>query len=253
MARGKGMKRKGGKARKYPIARGLGGVPDTASLTENIGLSGSSPFYSTNVSYKLYDVSLASCPRATAVGQAYQEYRIRRISLVYKTSLDTFAGAGYNCPQLFYMIDKRGAVPAGADAQVLRQMGATPHRFDDKNITVKWAPAVLQASLSDPAALTSTASAAEISPWLPTNNQVNAPGVYIPSDVDHLGITWYSYVPSAASAIFYDIDIYVDLEFRKPRWNTPVPPPGARVLNWNEKLAEVPETPVEAVPEGQNI
>jgi len=213
---------------KYPISKGLGGVPDVASLTETIAVRiPAGPTYTTNQAYRLYNTSLSLCPRACLVAPAYQEFRIRRISLGYKTSFDTFAGGGYCVPQLYYMIDKKGAVPASFDQETLLGMGAKPCRFDDKLKVIRWSPAVLQASLTDPGALTTGVASAQITPWLPTNNSPGAVG-FVPSDVDHFGLSWIVYVPPGNSNIQYDIDIFVDIEFRKPRFNAPaVPPPAA--------------------------
>jgi len=176
-------------------------------------------------------MSLALCPRAVLVAPAYQEFRFRKITVVYKTTVDTFTGASVAAPQMYYMIDKKGAVPSNFTIDTLSQMGAIPRRFDDKTLKVSWAPAVLQASLTDPGALTTGVAAAQISPWLPTNN---APGAttFTPSDVDHFGLSWMAYIPFGFTAVGYDVDIFVDVEFRKPRFNAP-PPGSAQAVDWN--------------------
>lgn len=222
------------RAKKHPIAKGLGGVPDVASLTETVSNRGAIPFYNSNVSYRLYNMSLLTCPRATLVGQAYQEYRIRRITLLYKASNDTFSGGNNVVPQLYYMVDKRGAVPFNFTADTLAQMGSTPKRFDDKLRKVSWTPSVLQSSLTDPLALTTAVSSAQISPWLPTNGAVNQP-VFTASDVDHFGVSWIVLLPTGVTQVPYDIDIMVDFEFRKPRWNSPLPSESPPATEWNAK------------------
>jgi len=176
-------------------------------------------------------MSLALCPRAALVGEAYQEFRIRKITVVYKTTLDTFSGATQCAPQMYYMIDRKGAVPSNFVPDTLSQMGAIPRRFDDKNLKVSWAPAVLQASLTDPGALSTGVAAAQISPYLPTNNSPGAT-TYTPSDVDHFGLSWVAYVTAGFAQVGYDIDIFVDFEFRKPRWNAP-PPTSSKATDWN--------------------
>lgn len=219
--RRKGGKRKGGRRQgKMRLSKGLAGVPDVASLTEAIAIRPPSllPNYNSNISYRLYNISLSSCPRATLVGQAYQEFCIRRITLVYKNALDTFNAAGQAVPQLYYMVDKKAAVPTNFVQDTLVQMGSIPRRFDDKNVKISWKPAVLQASLTDAGALTTGVAAAQVSPWLPTNNSPGAV-TYTPSDVDHLGISWLAV--TAGTAVGYDVDIFVDIQFRKPRWNSP--------------------------------
>jgi len=224
--------------RKYPISRGLGGVPDVASLTESItNRNPNSPFYTTNQNYRLYNVSLQILPRAVQVAQAYQEFRIRRITVVYKAGADTFvlnpAGTLAAAPQLYYIVDKKAAVPSNFTIDTLTQMGATPKRFDDNLRKISWAPAVLQSSLTDPAALSTSVAAAQISPWLPTNG---SPGqtAFVASDVDHLGLSWMAFVPGGAAAVGYDVDVIVDVEYRKPRFNAPSPS-SPQALDWNHK------------------
>lgn len=250
MARGGKGKSKakghGRKMRKHPISKGLGGVPDQASLTETVNnraLSGA--FYTSNQGYRFYNCSLNLFPRAQTVGSCYQEFRIRRITLVFKTTSDTYLSSVGNAvvPQLYYMVDKKGAIPINFTVDTLQSMGALPRRFDDKMKKILWAPAVLQSSLTDPLALSTAASAANISPWLPTNNQPGAAGAFVPSDVDHLGVSWFVYVPNGSTPIQYDIDIFVDFEFRKPLWKAPAL--GPKALQWNEYFnADVPPTQI---------
>lgn len=235
--KGKG---RGRRMKRHPISKGLAGVPDVASLTEVVNQRATQGlFYSSGTTYRLYDMSLGSCPRATLVGNAYQEYRIRRITLTFKTSIDTFAGGGYAVPQLYYMIDKRGAIPSTFTLDTLTHMGAIPRRFDDKKIMIKYAPVVLQSSLTDPTLLTTAASSGQTSPWLPCNKSPLQGGAFQPSDVDHFGVAWFVYVPAGQTLITYDIDISVDFEFRKPCW-TGAPAPGTTVAkNWNEYVPVV--------------
>lgn len=235
------MKKKAHK--KHPISKGLGGVPDQASLTEVINnrapLGG---FYTTNLPYRFYNCSLNLFPRASTVASAFQEYRIRRITFAYRTTADTFiAGSSQVVPQLYYMIDKKAAVPANFSIDTLLSMGALPRRFDDKLKKIQWAPAVLQSALTDPLALSTAAAASNISPWLPTNNSPGALGSFVPSDVDHLGVSWFVYVPNGSTVVTYDIDIYVDFEFRKPLWKAPT---GPKALDWNQSYTTQTIDPV---------
>jgi len=224
--------------KKNPISRGLGGVPDVASLTESItNRRASGAFYQSNQSYRLYDTSLSQCPRAMAVASAYQEYRIRRVSLCFKPMSDTFtSGTLAAIPNLYFMVDKKGAISSNFTLDNLTQMGATPRRFDDKMIVVKYAPAVLLDSYDT--SFGTAAASALISPWLPTTSGVGNSGTFTPSSIDHLGISWLVYVPNFNTLVYYDIDIKVDFEFRKPLW-TPAPgPPPPPALNWNEVPVE---------------
>lgn len=228
--------------RKSKISRGLAGVPEVASLTEIISNRATQGvgFYAGAVSYRLTNMSLALCPRAVQVAQAYQDYRIKRITLAFKPLFDTFTAGSPNVsvPYLYYMVDKRLAVPFNFTIDTLKSMGATPKRFDDKTIVAKYAPAVLQSSITDPGSLTTALAVANISPWLPTSNAPSSIGTYIPSDVDHTGIVWQLYQAGSVPVMYYDIDIMVDFEFRKPRLNGPTDPPpgGFKNLQWNESV-----------------
>lgn len=240
------MKKKAIKKR-HPISKGLGGVPDQASLTEVLtNRNPSGAFYTTNTGYRFYNCSLGLFPRAQTVGSAFQEFRIRRITLAFKSTADTFLSSVGNAaiPQLYYMIDRKGTIPTNFTIDTLTQMGALPRRFDDKLQKIKYAPAVLQSSLTDPLALTTSASAAQITPWLPTNSSPGTLGPFIASDVDHLGVSWFVYVPNGSQPIQYDIDIFVDFEFRKPLWKTAL---GPKALEWNESYLTHTVDPAPAV------
>jgi len=231
------------KNKRHPISRGLGGVPEKASLTEIISNRATQGvgFYAGGTSYRLTNMSLAICPRAVIVAQAYQEYRIRRITLAFKPLLDTFAASAtaVSIPYLYYMVDKRLAVPFNFTIDVLKSMGATPKRFDDKTVVAKYAPAVLQSSITDPGSLTTALAAATVSPWLPTTSAPSQIGPYVPSDVDHTGIVWQLYQAGSVSVMYYDIDIMVDFEFRKPTLAGTVNQ-ATPSLQWNEEYVPTP-------------
>lgn len=231
---------------RHPISKGLSGVPEVASLTEVVNnRAPSGAFYTTNIGYRFYNCSLNLFGRASTVASCYQEYRIRRITLVFKTTADTFLSSVGNAsvPQLYYMVDKKGAIPGNFTIDTLQQMGALPRRFDDKLKKIVWSPAVLQSSLTDPLALSTSVAASQTHPWLPTNNSPGAIGVFVPSDVDHLGVSWFVYVPNGSTPIGYDIDIFVDFEFRKPLWKTVS---GPKALEWNQLYSTVPVDPAPA-------
>lgn len=245
MAKGRANRRnRKMKSKRHPISKGLAGVPEMASLTEVINnRAPSGAYYTTNLAYRFYNCSLSLFPRAQTVGSCYQEYRIRRITLAFKTTSDTFLSSVGNAavPNLYYMVDKKHAVPDNFTVDTLISMGALPRRFDDKLKKIVWAPAVLQSALTDPLALSTAAAASNISPWLPTNNSPGAAGAFVPSDVDHLGVAWFVYVPNGSQPIQYDIDIFVDFEFRKPLWKAP--PVGPKALEWNEYYGSIDTLP----------
>lgn len=211
-------KRKGG--RKFRPVRN---VPDLAkcsvsfSLTDITGVP-----YTANQMYNMRAVSLSYCARAVQIAKGYQHYRIKKISVSYKPQFDTFApiagapGFGAMVPQMYYMIDKSGSLPTNVGLAELKQMGSKPHRFDDKNVNVSWRPSVL----SDNYGQAQLQSSYRISPWLSTNANALQPGVWNPSDVDHLGLFWFLHRPGNLPPDYpeytYDVQVTVEFEFKKP-------------------------------------
>lgn len=240
MARKRVGKGRARRMRRHPISKGLGGVPDVASLTENITVNTSGrPTYNVNQGYGLYNVSLATTSRARIVAEAYQEFRIRRITLVYKGAIDTYTNQigvtpvnMLSVPYLYYLVDKKMTLSNTFDYLELQASGCIPRRMDDKNIKVKYAPAVLQSALTDPTALSTAVASAQISPWLPCNVKPQD-GTGNPSDVDHTGIAWWVRQAGVTTAggsgnggVAYDVEILVDFEFRKPRLQVVAPAVG---------------------------
>ena len=96
MAKGKGKGMRRGKGRRRGF-RKAPSVPEYASLTESVALTNI-----TGVSYQMngpgggqvYGLNGTQLSqfisRATAVAQAYQHYRIKRILLEFKPQVDTF-------------------------------------------------------------------------------------------------------------------------------------------------------------------
>jgi len=175
-----------------------------------------------NQIYNMRDIALGQFARAVQVAKAYQHYRIKKITLEFKPAYDTFspqalpAGQNLQVPYLFYIIDKSGSVPTNVDTPALRQMGAKPIRFDDKTIKVSWRPSVLTETFGQ----ANAASQYKISPWLSTNANALNPGLFVPSDIDHLGIFWKvdrnGGLPPGVEEYTYDVQITVDFEFKKP-------------------------------------
>lgn len=200
-------------------------VAEWASCTEATALSNITGLaYNMNQMYGLNGTQLSQfISRAVPVAQAYQHYRIKRIMLEFKPQYDTFtpaagaAGTGVLVPNLFYMINKSGSIPANPTTDSLRAMGAKPIRFDDKTIKVQWRPSVLQENAG---VLGDVGSGYKISPWLSTNANANAPGVWQPSSVQHLGIYFIvvraGTLPAGFAELSYDIQITVDFQFKKP-------------------------------------
>jgi len=175
-----------------------------------------------NVMYNLRNISLAQFARATQVAQAYQHYRIKKVLMEFKPAYDTFAplalpaGQNLQVPYLIYMIDKSGSIPVNVDSTALGQMGAKPIRFDDKTIKVSWRPSVLTQTFGQ----ANAQSQYKISPWLSTNANALNPGVFVPSEIDHLGIFWKvdraGVLPVNYEEYTYEVRITVEFQFKKP-------------------------------------
>lgn len=212
MAKGQNTKRKAGmrkgKRRGYRQARN---VSDWASLSEN-GITQTLP---TNTMVQKNDFTLAGSPRASGVATAYQHYRIKKITMKFRASYDTYAvGGATTVPHLYYMINKSGSIPTTTTIGALKSMGAKPIRLDDKTITVQWRPSILNKSMDMSAPGQEVSTQYRISPWLSTNNNAVAPGVFNPSGVDHLGI--FFYVESIGAQTSYTVETTIEYQFKKP-------------------------------------
>jgi len=211
-------KRKARKGRKMRVSRN---VPDVAScsVTQWIGQNTRA-----NTMYSLRNIQLADFPRAAKIAAAYQHYKITNVMLEFKPSFDTFApqvntgpsGTNLQVPYLIYMIDKSGSIPLAIDSDTLGQMGAKPIRFDDKTIKVQWRPSVLTETYGQ----INAQSQYKISPWLSTNANALAPGVFIPSQIDHLGLFWKvdraGILPAQVEEYTYEVRITCEFRFKKP-------------------------------------
>lgn len=215
----RGYRKRKGMRRGFKPARN---VPELASCSVNQWIN---QVTNANVVYNMRNIALGQFPRAVQVASAYQHYRIKKVTLEFLPSQDTFApiaGAGtVQVPYLTYLIDKSGSVPLAVDGPTLRQMGAKPVRFDDKKITVSWRPSVLTETFGQ----ANAASQYRISPWLSTNANALNPGVFAPSDIDHLGIFWKvdrnGVLPAGVAEYSYEVRITAEFQFKKPLAQSP--------------------------------
>lgn len=195
-------------------------VPDIASCSVKrtiIGVGGAN--FATNDMYEMRDVDLASYDRAVQIAKGYQHFRIKKIALTLKPVYDTYQQAAGNAsrPQLYYMIDKSGSIPANATLETLKQMGAKAHRWDEKPFTISWRPSVLTADTTAPGVVGSAQY--KISPWLSTAARpLIAP--WAPSTVDHLGVFWYV-EQFFGGGTQYNAEVEVQFEFKKPLFQPP--------------------------------
>jgi len=210
--------------------------PEQASLTEVLR----GQVLNTNTMYGASIVQLAQYQRASLVGSAYQEYRITGVKFTFTPRFDTFTAttdiaAALSVPYLYHIVDKVGAIKPGASLAQLQSMGAKPKRFDDKNVIIKYKPAVMnQVEGSDAAPGLVNLSRPITSPWLLTNTDADG-ALYNPSVVSHRGLWFYLDAKGLPGDGVYefDVDIEVNFQFKKPlfpRANGIDTPQGGNVL-----------------------
>lgn len=193
-------------------------VPDLASLsvTSTLVPPPGNPNFITGLMYSLMNTNLSVFPRAVQVAKAYQHYRIKKITLRLKPAVDTFAQGGASKTYLYYMIDKAGALPSNPTLELLKIAGAKAHTFDEKTKSISWRPSVLADVASG--AFIGSPNKYTISPWLSTNINTVTPGLWNPSNVDHLGIYWFvdqQFQPGYG----YSVECTVEFQFKKPIWS----------------------------------
>lgn len=200
------------------VYRKKSNVPEYASLSVKRSLVSNEQggYFGLQTLYSLMDTTLDQYPRAVQVAAAYQHYRIKKIAVTFKPSYDTYQSANnaVTKPRLYYMIDKSGAIPTNVALEGLKAMGARPKELDENNITIAWAPSVLEAAMN--IAPASLASRYRISPWLSTNNGPIQPGAFVPSSVDHLGLYWYMDCLANPQGSVYQVEVEVQFQFKKP-------------------------------------
>lgn len=199
-------------------------VPDLASLSvkRSMQTPQGNPGFATNTLYSLMNTQLVDYQRAVQVAAAYQHYRIKKISVTFKPTFDTFTAAAgaVSKPNLYWMIDKSGAIPTNATVEALKQMGAKPKQLDEKNITISWRPSVLESVMYAGGGAGAVASSKYlISPWLTTTANNVSPGVFIPSGIDHLGLYWYIDQLANPVGMQYTVEVEVQFQFKKPLIN----------------------------------
>lgn len=142
----------------------------------------------------------------------YQYYRITSVELRFKPLFDTFVANSTtgNLPYLNFQYDKSGALQGTMDANNFEQIGTKAIRLDNKTIVRAWKPSVLTLSNTD-IALAGATSQFKVSPWMPTHV-----GAGTLNDVEHYGATWYISKTGPSDATVYDVDVVVNVQFRKP-------------------------------------
>lgn len=156
--------------------------------------------------------------RTKALMNVYQYYRITSVEMRFKPFFDTYANglsSGQTMPYLYFQYDKSGSL-TGLNAQGFEDIGTKAIRFDDKTLTRKWKPSVL----TDTAIGTTQF---KVSPWLPTQLVGN-----LNDQITHYGAIFYISKTSPSDATVYDVDVVVNVQYRKPQVN-----PSSGVANPN--------------------
>lgn len=179
----------------------------SCSVKRTIQATGGLDFNS-NTMYEVHNIQLADYARALAISKAYQFYRIKHVRITYKFPYDTFQqGVGLaSRPNYYYMLDKAQAIPIGINLEGLKQMGARPRQVDERPISIAWAPTVLTVddTLAGP-----LPAQYKTSPWLSSDV----------ANVAHNGVYWYV-DQQFGGGTFYQAEIEVQFEFKKPLWGT---------------------------------
>lgn len=155
-----------------------------------------------------FTMNMNDLVRTKALMSVYQYYRITSLEMRFKPQSDTFqAGGPSTLPYLYFQYDKSGAL-AGLNAQGFEDIGTKAIRFDDKTLVRKWKPSVL---IGDWAPVGTAAGQFKVSPWMPTytNGVIN-------DGVDHYGAIFYISKQNPADATIYDVDVVVNVQYRKP-------------------------------------
>lgn len=184
----------------------------TCSETDNL-------VYATNTGYRLAGFALdAASQRVLDIAKGYQMYRLKKITAVFKPKFDTFAaGGGNSVPEFHYVIDKLNSFSFGTNLQMLRDAGAKPIRFDDRNITISWRPSVLTETFGQ----ANPASQYKLSPWLSVNASAGTNNPFAYSSIDHFGLAWQVNILASAGYADLQLEVTLDWEFKKPLSQVP--------------------------------
>jgi len=192
-------------------------VPERASCSEVLEWQDGE----SNSMYGNTTIDLQDFHRAKLIAQGYQEYRITNVKWTFIPQFDTFAATtdattALRIPNLYYMIDKTQSLPSTVSLGDLIGMGAKPHRFDDKNITVSYSPGISLGALNSASGTLIAGAMTKTSPWLATNDLVN--GSWRASQTAHAGIFYQLDAGSLPGDGQYEYTVKVEaqFEFRRP-------------------------------------
>lgn len=218
-----GKRAKGAKGGKRGGKKSSKQLADYAQVSckRTISVPGNPPQnFSVNTLYNLMNTQLIDYQRAVQVAGAYQHYKIKKIAVTFKPTYDTFQAGNQSKMNLYWMIDKAGAIPTNVSLEGLKQMGARPHQLDEKNFTVTWSPSVLESSMYGAGLANTAPSKYLVSPWLSTTAVPIQPGAFVASGIDHLGLYWFcEQVVTGQTITQYQVEVEVQFQFKKPLAN----------------------------------
>lgn len=174
--------------------------------------------------YSLGGIRLSDFDRLSMIARAYQYFRITHVEVKFRPFFDTYSSTGaagaQTVPYLYWLINKSQNNRL-ASFNALQDAGAKPIRFDDKTITVRWKPAVLQYIRdvnTEPANIPNW-TMSKVSPWLATSQVAgDSPSTqtFVPNSVEHTGILYGVNTTTGLAAAAYGITISVHCQFKKP-------------------------------------
>jgi len=235
-------------ARKPRISRPMTNRSEYATCRELYDVKG----MQSNTPYSDIEQNLAFYPRAAAIAENYQFFRIKYVKYTFIQRYNVFQATtdeanAFPMPQLYFQIDKAGSLPTNTAINQLKEMGCKPHKFT-RNIVVAWKPGVsITTGNQNNAAQLNTG--VKISPWLMTNRSPETAG-WVVNDTDHKGLYWE--MSSAAlpgdGTYSYDAEVEVVFEFKKPLGQpTASQPPAIRVSTLQKKRTLPNGTEVENI------
>lgn len=200
--------------------------PEWATLSETIDYGNEN----VGTVYNNNDIQLAGFPRASAVAQGYQYFRITRLTFKYKPLLDTFASTGNTqVPYLYWVINKNGTEYPVLTTPWFLANGAKPIRFDDKTVTISYAPAVSYSMLeANTPSATQEPNQAKILQWLNTTKDAFLNQPFAASQVSHAGHYLMVTSPGSTVPMSYEVTLTAEFQFKKP--NAPLPSSGISVV-----------------------
>jgi len=196
------------------------GAPNTARVVQTlptIDLAANTP----------YRISVAGITgdRARAHAEQYGLYRIAKIEFKYKPYYDTFIPQNQGptpsgnfpttVPLLYWKMNRYADAPVAWTVDDIKDLGAKPHRLDDKTYTLSYKPNILLANES----AGSVSGTVKMTPWLNTDDSADT-AQFAPSTTEHLGHFFWidcNLVNGQNEPNIASLDVTIHYEFKTPR------------------------------------